>query len=428
MKTTVEGDHFEWSYTEEPHASRRTEMLDKYPHIKQYFGIDHSFKYVVVAMVAVEFLYAWLLKDSDWLLVALQAYFVGGTISHSLSLAVHEISHNMAFGCAYPLANRIFGFVANMPMFVPISISFKKYHDEHHRYMGVDMIDTDIPTEFEARLFKGTIGKLIWMILQPFFYAFRPFSVYKKAVMDLEIINALFQVVVDYLVIMYMGPKAVAFLLAGFLVSCGLHPLAGHYVSEHYVLTSKQETYSHEESTFGLAVMDLEIINALFQVVVDYLVIMYMGPKAVAFLLAGFLVSCGLHPLAGHYVSEHYVLTSKQETYSYYGPINLVTFNVGYHNEHHDFPFVCGRNLSKIREIAPEYYHGLMAHDSLLRAMYNFVSDPKITLHSRIKRNLVRPSDMQFYGVGPNSSCVVHKFIESLINMLFGRGTHKKLD
>lgn len=61
--------------------------------------------------------------------------------------------------------------------------------------------------------------------------------------------------------------------------------------------------------------MDLEIINALFQVVVDYLVIMYMGPKAVAFLLAGFLVSCGLHPLAGHYVSEHYVLTSKQETY-----------------------------------------------------------------------------------------------------------------
>lgn len=125
------------------------------------------------------------------------------------------------------MANRLFGFFVNLPLGVPMSISFKKYHLEHYRYQGDEVIDTDLPTLFEAKLFCTTFGKFCWVVLQPFFYLFRPLIVNPKRPTKLEIVNTLIQIIFDLIIVYVFGWKMLVYLISGTLLAMGLHPIAG---------------------------------------------------------------------------------------------------------------------------------------------------------------------------------------------------------
>jgi len=130
------------------------------------------------------------------------------------------------------------------------------------------------------------------------------------------------------------------------------------------------------------------VVNLIVQVVFNAAVWVVLGPKAVIYFALSLFFSIGLHPLGARWIQRHYLTEGgEQETFSYYGPLNRFAFNVGYHNEHHDFPSVPWNKLPQVREAAPEVYDTLSAHQSWTRLLFKFLFDRKVTLFSRIVRD-----------------------------------------
>lgn len=129
------------------------------------------------------------------------------------------------------------------------------------------------------------------------------------------------------------------------------------------------------------------LLNWIIQLSFNVALFVFIGPKAFVYMLASFFFSVGLHPLGARWIQEHYLtLDPVQETYSYYGPLNKVAFNVGFHNEHHDFPSIPWNKLPQIKSKAPDYYDTLLSHQSWTKLFFSFIFNPKLSLYSRMLR------------------------------------------
>ena len=137
-----------------------------------------------------------------------------------------------------------------------------------------------------------------------------------------------------------------------------------------------------------IAVMDRwTTANLLIQVSFNAAVFLLLGPKAFTYFALSLFFSIGLHPLGARWIQRHFTTSDgDQETFSYYGPLNRIALNVGYHNEHHDFPSVAWTKLPQIRAIAPEYYNSLHSHNSWTKLLFRFLFDGKLSLFSRVVR------------------------------------------
>ncbi len=132
------------------------------------------------------------------------------------------------------------------------------------------------------------------------------------------------------------------------------------------------------------------LVNLACAAAYDVAVVYFCGWAGLFYLVLSFFFSIGLHPVGARWIQEHYTNDPEQETYSYYGPINLVCLNMGYHNEHHDLPSIPWNNLPKVRSLAPEFYDTLKYHSSWSRLLFQFIFDKRYSLYSRIERTKQR--------------------------------------
>jgi sphingolipid delta-4 desaturase len=127
-------------------------------------------------------------------------------------------------------------------------------------------------------------------------------------------------------------------------------------------------------------------INLACAAAYDVAIVYFCGWAGFLYLVFAFFFSVGLHPVGARWIQEHYTYDFDQETFSYYGPINGVALNMGYHNEHHDLPSIPWNNLPKLRAMAPEFYENLKYHSSWSRLLLQFVFDKRYSLYSRVER------------------------------------------
>ncbi|KAJ1500810.1 Sphingolipid delta(4)-desaturase DES1 [Coelomomyces lativittatus] len=309
---------------DEPHLKRKKLILLTHPEVTSLFGYEPKSKYILCGLLLIQYAIGYFFAHPSftshwstelyWTCFLVVAYFIGGTITATLGVLIHECTHGLV--AKSWTENRVWGFVANLGIPFPIYASFRRYHLDHHAFQGVIGKDPDLPLSMEWSLIQSNgLGKTVWVFCFPFFYLLRGIWMLKP-------------------------PQS------------------------------------------------LELWNAGWTVMADFVLYFGIGPMAFWYLVASIWFGYGLHPGAAHFIQEHYTFVSGQETYSYYGVLNRLLLNVGYHNEHHDFTQIPWTKLPTLFSMANEFYAPLMAHQSWVKVILDFIFHKDLGPQSRVARNM----------------------------------------
>ncbi len=122
----------------------------------------------------------------------------------------------------------------------------QRYHLEHHKQLGEDGVDTDLPTHLELLVLNNVLGKVFFATFQILFYALRPTFVRAQQLTQWHYMNIIVQLAFDFVLLQTAGWWAFSYFILSSFFAGSLHPCAGHFIAEHYLWDGlQQETYSY---------------------------------------------------------------------------------------------------------------------------------------------------------------------------------------
>jgi sphingolipid delta-4 desaturase len=310
-------------HSEAYHTRRARRILAAHPDVRGLVGPNPWSGAWLVSLVLLQLAVQVALAGCPVWLQLPIAYVFGAFVIHALWTLVHECSHDLVFRTK--LLNRWAAIFANLPIVLPSTVSYAVYHHKHHARFSYYRHDTDVPSRWEGWLLHGgLLRRLLWAALLP---------------------------------LLFQGVRRTRILASGRPRSWEQFLLANSLVQYAFVAVWLAASY-------GL-----------------------LGQFAIWYLLGSAYFSNALHPLVGRWIQEHYVVREGQETNSYYGPLNAVAFNIGYHNEHHDFPGVSWNRLPALRRMAAETYEPLFAYKSWTVLFFQFLLDRNLRVYRLARRD-----------------------------------------
>ncbi len=323
------------------HRRRARQILRSHPEIKKLFGNTPStaFWCILLAMTLISL--ATLLSNHAWWLIVIAAYMIGGLININLFMLAHECNHNLVFK-SEPANRWLFTFTS-LPMFLSGHHTWWIEHHVHHNDLGAkkDFIKRRRSFLLLTRtnnffgLGNSRLHRLLSCFATPLLF--------------------------PYALIMLIAQVMRSFIgLLAYIFGC---LSLGRFVPGKFVLSiladehlvSGYERYRLKHWAVLYPLMSLTMTGILFW---------FAGWQAVLYLLMSALFTTGfLHPLLlGMILSNSHFHGHKryQPSASHYSWFNWLTFNFGYHTEHHDLCRIPWNALPALRKIAPEFYDDLL--------------------------------------------------------------------
>jgi sphingolipid 4-desaturase/C4-monooxygenase len=298
------------------HRRRNRAITKAHPAVKKLYGYDNRTAAYAAAIVMLQIALAYLCRGS-FRLALLLGCTIGPFVDAGALCFIHEATHMLVFQS--PAYNRVMSIFTNMVMVMPLSEIFRQHHNAHHKNLGDDSFDVDVPTDFEIEIVGNSpVRKALWLTFNMIILPARSLTRLPVVVDKFLILN--WAVCLSFgATTLLLSRPSFAFLILSLLQSQGLHPANTRQVQEH----------------------------------------VFDGRE-----------------------SQRAPSPTRAPTYSYYGVQNKFTLNVGWHLEHHDFPRIPWTRLPKLRAMAGDTWYPLSsAHQSRgLWNMYNFVMNSKISL------------------------------------------------